>query len=292
MVPFKITVTDTIRSKQTANFKITFDQKVPSQLMNSKPAKLVIENVKIIKGKSGMTRIEGDIRNDGSKATDAFTIAIAVMNERNQVFDTRVVRYGVSIATGAKISFNMEYKQPSDKYCLLADSRYYVATPIGICEITGKKIISKSTKNITIPRSSDDATDSQSSGETVTLPQQLEKTIKISKFKVLDANKVKLQKVHVGQEIRLRSVVINNLTSTQSFTYIVQIKDQEGMTVMLKWVEGKLFPAKKSRPAVQWIPEEPRKYNVQIFVWKNLGDPSPLTAQPMKTSIEVKDRKA
>jgi hypothetical protein len=290
VTPFKITVMDASRSKHIANFKISFDQKTPTQPINPKPDKLAIENIRFATDNSGVTRIEGDIRNDGSKATDTFTVVVAFMNGTNHVLDVKTMRYGKSISTGARMNFKMEFKQPADKYCLVADSRYYVANPYGMCEITEKRTISKPLKDATFPRSSTGMT-TQRSEETQGLSNHSEKSVELSKFRVLDTNKTKLSQIYVGQEIQLQSKATNNLKSVQPFTYIVQIKNQEEITVMLDWVDGRLSPNKQSRVAVQWLPEEPGKYTVQTFVWKSLEDPSPLTAQPIKTSIEIKNKK-
>ena len=292
VAPFKITVMDPSRSKQTANFKITFDQKLPTQLVNPKQVKLSVENVKFFTDNSGTTRIEADVRNDGAKATDTFIIVVAFMDEKNHILDVKTVRHDKSIATGAKMSFSMEHKKSADKYCLVADSRYYVANPAGICENTGKRMISKLPKDATLPESSTSVTMQQRSEETGIQSNNSEQSMELAKFRVVDANKAKLRQIHVGQEIQFQSKATNNLNSVQPFTYIAQIKDQEGITVMLESVEGNLSPQKQSRLAVKWLPEEPGNYSVEIFVWKNLGDPSPLTAQPMKTSIEVKNKKA
>jgi hypothetical protein len=278
VAPFKITVTDTVRSKQTANFKIAFLQKFPAQLMNPKPTKLIIDNVKFSTDLSDVTRITGDIRNDGTKATDTFTLAIAFMNDKNQVLDVKSAQYDTQTATGATVTFSFEYNGHVDKYCLVTDSRYYVAEPAGQCKID--KTTVKPQKEPKVPKLSNDTGVSQQSKETV----------KLSKFRVLDANQTKLRSIHVGEEVQLQSTVASNFTSDQPFTYIVQIKDEDGITVMLAWVDGELLPKKPSDLAISWTPEEHGKYNVEIFIWKALTDPVP-SAEPIRTSIEVKEVK-
>lgn len=278
VAPFKITVTDTIRSKQTANFKISFLQKFPAQLMNPKPTKLTIDNVKFSTDLSDVTRITGDIRNDGTKATDTFTLAIAFMNDKNQVLDVKSAQYDTQTATGATVTFSFEYNGHVDKYCLVTDSRYYVAEPAGQCKID--KTTVKPPTEPKVPKLSNDTGVSQQSKETV----------KLSKFRVLDANQTKLRLIHVGEEVQLQSTVTSNFTSDQPFTYIVQIKDEDGITVMLAWVDGELLPKKPSDLAISWTPEEHGKYNVEIFIWKALMDPVP-SAEPIRTSIEVKEVK-
>jgi hypothetical protein len=291
IAPFKITIMDPSRSKQTANVKITFDEKAPTQLVNPKQTKLTVENVKFFTDNSGGTRIEGDVRNNGVKATDTFTIVIAFMDEKNHILDVKTVTHDKSIATGAKMSFSIDYRGSADKYCLIADSRYYVANPAGTCENTGERIISKTSKDVNLPESFNDITIQQRSDEARVQSNNSEQSIELVKFKVVDANKTKLRQIYVGQEVQLQSKATNNFDSAQPFTYIVQIKDQDGIIVMLESNQAKLSPQEQSRLAVKWFAEESGKYSVEIFVWKNLEDPSPLTARPLKTSIEVKNKK-
>ena len=271
--PFKIIVDDATRSKQTANFKITFDQKFPAQLMNPKQVKLTIEDLKFSSDDS-RTTLTGSIKNDGSKATDAFTVVVAFMNGKNKVLDVKSAQYNSKTATGAAVNFSFEYDGSADKYCLVADSRYYVADNAGRCD-TAKVKVPKAEGPKT-PKPSND-TSSTSSKETV----------KLSKFRVLDTNSTKLRTINVGQEIQLQSTVTGNFTSDQPFAYIVQIKNEDGVTVMLSWIDGTFSAKEPSDLALPWIPEEPGKYNVTIFIWKSLGDPSPF-AEPIRTSVEVK----
>ena len=282
VAPFKITVTDTARSKQTANFKITFDKKFPAQLTNTKPIKLTLENIKFSSDDS-TTVIAGGIKNDGSKATDAFTIAVAFMDDKNKVLDVKSAQYEMQIATGATMTFGFEFSGQASKYCLVADSRYYVADLTGQCDTKTKVPKPEGPK---IPKPSN-GTASKSSNDTSSTSKE---TVKLSKFRVLDTNNTKVKTIHVGQEIQLQSTAAGNFTSDQAFAYIVQIKDENGITVMLTWVDGKLSPKEPSDLAISWIPEESGKYNVAIFVWKDLADPSPLTTEPIRTEIEVKDR--
>ena len=282
VAPFKITVTDAARSKQTANFKITFDQKFPAQLLNPKPVKLTIENIKFATDLSDVTKLTGEIRNDGTKATDAFTLAVAFMDSKYKVLDVKFARYDTQIATGSAVTFGFEHNGRVEKYCFVADSRYFVTEPAGECKTGDTAKVTKPPKDeaVTKPKPSNDTASSEPSKEAV----------KLSKFRVLDTNNTKVRTIHVGQEIQLQATAANNSTSDQPFAYIVQVKDGNGLTVSLTWIDGQLSPREPSDLAISWIPEEPGKYSVEVFIWKDLADPSPLAAEPIRTTIEVKNR--
>jgi hypothetical protein len=284
MAPFKITVTDATRSKQTANFKITFDQKFPAQQMNSKQVKLIMEDIRFSNDDS-TTTITGDIKNDGSKATDAFTVAVAFMDEKNKVLDVKSAQYNTQSATGGLLKFSFEYDGRAEKYCLVVDSRYYIAEPSGQCDTGKVKIPKPEGPKVSKPSN---GTASKSSNNTSSNPAK--ETIKLTKFRVLDTNNTKVRAITVGQQILLQSTAASNLTSAQPYAYIVHIKDEDGITVKLEWVDGSLSPNEPADLAIPWVPEEPGKYDVTIFIWKNFEDPSPF-AEPIRTSVEVKEVK-
>ncbi|MFY3739634.1 MAG: hypothetical protein HMLIMOIP_000053 [Candidatus Nitrosomirales archaeon] len=88
----------------------------------------------------------------------------------------------------------------------------------------------------------------------------------------------------VGSQVVIQSQITNSQTNTQPFAYIVQIKDENDVTVSLSWLTGELAAADSFRPAQSWLPEESGEYRIQTFLWNNLETPSPLA--PSK-NIEV-----
>lgn len=58
-----------------------------------------------------------------------------------------------------------------------------------------------------------------------------------------------------------------------SFVYIVQVQNQDGVTVQLSWIEGSMVPNQRIQPQISWIPQKAGEYTATVFVWKNLNDP-------------------
>lgn len=88
-----------------------------------------------------------------------------------------------------------------------------------------------------------------------------------------DAKKV----VEVGKQIQIAADLKNNQDIKQDFAYIVQIQNEDGVTVSLAWITGTLEPAQSFTPALSWIPNEEGRYEATIFVWESINNPSALS---------------
>ena len=93
-------------------------------------------------------------------------------------------------------------------------------------------------------------------------------------------------KIQVDKQIMIVADVANNQDRQQAFAYIVQIKDQNDVTVSLSWLTGMLSPFQTFSPAQSWIPSLPGKYDVEIFVWSSIDNPDALSP-PQKIIIDV-----
>ncbi|MEE8132152.1 MAG: hypothetical protein V3T40_01085, partial [Nitrososphaerales archaeon] len=91
----------------------------------------------------------------------------------------------------------------------------------------------------------------------------------------------------VNSPIGIQTDLANNEVQEIPLTYIVQVMDAEGFTVMISWIKGiTLKPDMNIRPAVFWIPETQGNYNVAIFVWESLENPTPLS-EPKTLRITI-----
>lgn len=83
--------------------------------------------------------------------------------------------------------------------------------------------------------------------------------------------------VEVGKQVQIAADLRNGQPIEQSFAYIVQIPNGDGVTVSLSWLTGKLAPAQSLSPAISWIPSEAGTYDVTIFVWESVFNPTALS---------------
>ena len=92
--------------------------------------------------------------------------------------------------------------------------------------------------------------------------------------------------IEAGKLIKVKSEVMNNTTGILIFAYIVQIKDSEGTTIQLSWMDGiKVAPKEKIQVMQSWIPEKPGEYLVETFVWESITDPDPMS--PVRKAMAI-----
>ena len=80
----------------------------------------------------------------------------------------------------------------------------------------------------------------------------------------------------------------NGQNKPQSFAYLVQIKDADGVTVSLAWITGYLSSNQRLSPSLSWTPQNSGVFIAEIFVWESITNPDPLSA-PQYLEIEVRD---
>ncbi|MGH9923574.1 MAG: plastocyanin/azurin family copper-binding protein, partial [Nitrososphaerales archaeon] len=91
----------------------------------------------------------------------------------------------------------------------------------------------------------------------------------------------------VGEQVLVKSRLTNTLSIQQEFAFIVQVKDSDGVVVMLSWFESALNAKQTVSVAQSWTPDSEGRFTVQAFVWKSALDPSPLTIESLQTTIKV-----
>ena len=101
------------------------------------------------------------------------------------------------------------------------------------------------------------------------------------------AEEVPTFKAKVGELKKITFKLTNNAGKQQPFVYAIQVKDEEGITVQLSWVQGVLQVDQLIRPQQSWIPEKPGEYTVEIFVWESVDKPQALShVLTMKVNVE------
>ena len=76
--------------------------------------------------------------------------------------------------------------------------------------------------------------------------------------------------INVNQQIQISADVSNNQGKSQSFVYIVQVKDKWGLVVSLGWISGPLAPTQNLSPSLSWTPETEGEFTAEMFVWEGL----------------------
>ena len=92
--------------------------------------------------------------------------------------------------------------------------------------------------------------------------------------------------VPVNKQVQITADVSNGQDRDQSFAYIVQVKDQNGVVVQLSWLTGTLTPGQSLNPSQSWTPTTPGSYTAEIFVWDSINNPDALSS-PLLITIAV-----
>jgi len=107
-----------------------------------------------------------------------------------------------------------------------------------------------------------------------------------SGIRVVDAFGNSLSEVSVDQQVQITSDLANGQDRAQAFAYLVQVQDNNGVTVSLAWITGSLTAGQSFSPALSWIPTSSGTYTATAFVWESVDNPTALSP-PVKTTINV-----
>ena len=92
--------------------------------------------------------------------------------------------------------------------------------------------------------------------------------------------------VLVDQQVQITADLTNNQKREQPFAYLVQIQNEDGVTISLSWITGSLAAGQSMNPSQSWTPTETGTYQAQIFVWESVANPDALSA-PLTIKINV-----
>ena len=103
------------------------------------------------------------------------------------------------------------------------------------------------------------------------------------KYSVIVTN---AREVLVDHQVQITADLTNNQKRDQPFAYLVQIQNDDGVTISLSWITGSLAPGQLMSPSQSWTPTEIGRYNAQIFVWESVDNPDALSI-PLAITINV-----
>ena len=105
-------------------------------------------------------------------------------------------------------------------------------------------------------------------------------------LRTVDAFGNSLDTVSVDQQVQISADLANGQDREQTFAYLVQIQDGNGVTVSLAWITGSLSAGQSFSPALSWIPTESGSYTATAFVWESVDNPTALSP-PVSTTVNV-----
>jgi len=98
---------------------------------------------------------------------------------------------------------------------------------------------------------------------------------------LIDASEDRVVEASKGQQIIIEREITNSEDATQPFIYILQVKNSDGITVLLSWIDGELPPNGSVRMSQTWIPDVSDQHKAELFVWESMENPKILA--PMRS---------
>ncbi len=99
----------------------------------------------------------------------------------------------------------------------------------------------------------------------------------ISTPKLTDQAGNPIEEASVDTPVSIASSIKNNTNQALPFVYIVQVTDENGAVVSISTVGGTLAKGQSFNVSASWTPTAPGNYTIDVFVWSELGKPSPLS---------------
>lgn len=106
-------------------------------------------------------------------------------------------------------------------------------------------------------------------------------------LRAVDAFGNSIDTISLGQQIQVEVDVANGQDREQDFAYLLQVQDENGVTVKLTWVTGTLTSGQQFTSAASWIPQIGGDYKATAFVWESVNNPTALSP-PVSTTLIVR----
>ncbi len=103
---------------------------------------------------------------------------------------------------------------------------------------------------------------------------------------IVDAFGTALASVSVDQQVQITADLTSGQDRDQDFAYLVQIQNEDGVTIALSWITGTLGAGATFSPSQSWTPSETGSYTATIFVWESVSNPTALSPQ-LSITIDV-----
>ena len=103
---------------------------------------------------------------------------------------------------------------------------------------------------------------------------------------IVDAFGNSLASVSADQQVQITADLTSGQDRDQDFAYLVQIQNEDGVTVELSWIAGTLGAGATFNAAQSWTPSETGSYTATIFVWESVSNPTALSPQ-LSITIDV-----
>ena len=99
----------------------------------------------------------------------------------------------------------------------------------------------------------------------------------INNLRAVDTFDNSIGAASVGQQVVITADLSNGQDRDQKFIFLIQVQDENGVTVSLNWVLGTLAAGQSFSPGASWTPTDAGTYDVTAFVWESIDNPTALS---------------
>ena len=103
---------------------------------------------------------------------------------------------------------------------------------------------------------------------------------------IVDAFGNSIASVSVDQQVLITADLTSGQDREQDFAYLVQIQNEDEVTIQLSWSAGTLGAGDTFSQSQSWTPSETGSYTATIFVWESVNNPTALSPQ-LSITIDV-----
>ena len=103
---------------------------------------------------------------------------------------------------------------------------------------------------------------------------------------IVDAFGNSIASVSVDQQVLITADLTSGQDREQDFAYLVQIQNEDEVTIQLSWSAGTLGAGDMFSQSQSWTPSETGSYTATIFVWESVNNPTALSPQ-LSITIDV-----
>ena len=100
---------------------------------------------------------------------------------------------------------------------------------------------------------------------------------------IVDAFGNSIASVSVDQQVLITADLTSGQDREQDFAYLVQIQNEDEVTIQLSWSAGTLGAGDTFSQSQSWTPSETGSYTATIFVWESVNNPTALSPQLLIT---------
>ena len=103
---------------------------------------------------------------------------------------------------------------------------------------------------------------------------------------IVDASGNSLASVSVDRQVQIKADITSGQDRDQDFAYLVQIQNEDGVTIALSWIAGTIGAGATFSQSQSWTPDATGSYTATIFVWESISNPTALSPQ-LSLTIDV-----